>query len=62
MHKYIHESNEGDLSNTFFELRNHRWGWASGTVRVLSLARRGFETDCNDFFVFALALIAQIPT
>ena len=36
--------------------------WASGKSCGPTLARRGFETGCNDFFIFALALIAQIPT
>ena len=51
----------GPMCNTFFGLRNHRWGWASGTVRLISPARRGFETDCNDLFIFALASITEIP-
>ena len=38
------------------------WSWSSGIFSVPSLARRGFETVCNDFFIFALALIAEIPT
>ena len=38
------------------------WGWHSGIVCVPTLAHRGFETDCNDFFMFALASIAEIPT
>ena len=37
------------------------WGWSSGIVGVPSVARRGFETACNDFFIFALASIAEIP-
>ena len=41
---------------------NSHWGWPSGIVCVPTLARRGFETGCNDFFIFALASIAQIPT
>ena len=36
------------------------WGWPSGIVCVLTLARRGFETGCNNFFIFALASIAEI--
>ena len=38
------------------------WGWSSGIVGVPSEARRGFESACNDFFIFALASIAEIPT
>ena len=30
-------------------------------VRVLLLARRGFEMACNDFFTFTLASIVEIP-
>ena len=45
----------------FFEVRNS-WGWSSGIVSVPPLARRRFETACNDFFLFALASIAEIPT
>ena len=45
----------------FFRLRNG-WGWSSGIASVPPLARRRFETVCNDFFIFALALIAEIPT
>ena len=41
--------------------RNRSWGWSSGIVCVPSLARRGFETACNDFFIFALVSIAEIP-
>ena len=38
------------------------WGWPSGIVCVPTLARRGFETGCNDFYIFALASVAEIPT
>ena len=41
---------------------NSQWGWPSGRSCVLSLVCRGFETACNDFFIFALASIAEIPT
>ena len=34
----------------------------STVVSVPSLARRGLETACKDFFIFALASIAKIPT
>ena len=36
--------------------------WGSGRSCVPASARRGFETSCNDFFIFALASIAEIPT
>ena len=42
--------------------QNSHWGWSSGKVCVLTVARQGFEIDCNDFFIFALASIAEIPT
>ena len=35
-----------------FELCNRHWGWPNGAVRVLSLARRGFEPDGNVLFCF----------
>ena len=38
------------------------WGWPSGIASVPTSARRGFETVCNDFFIFALDSIAEIPT
>ena len=42
---------------------NRSWGWSSGIVGVPSVARREFElTCCNDFFIFVLASIAEIPT
>ena len=53
---------EAPFSNASFELRNRHWGWPNGTVDVLLLACRGLRTDCNDFFTFTLALIAEIPT
>ena len=34
---------------------------AVAMVRVLLLARRGFEMACNDFFTFTLASIVEIP-
>ena len=43
------------VSNDQFQLRNHHWGWPSGTVHVLLLACRGFKTECNGFYMFALA-------
>ena len=50
------------LVNTTFELRNRNWGWHDGLTCGLSRACRGFKTGCNDFFVFALPSIAEIPT
>ena len=41
---------------------NSHWGWPSEKSCVPMLARRGFETGCNDFFIFALVSIAEIPT
>ena len=41
---------------------NIHWGWPSGNSYVPTLVRQGFETGCNDFFIFALATIAEIPT
>ena len=32
--------------------RNDIWGWSSRKVCLLSIARLGFETDCNGFFYF----------
>ena len=49
------------FSNALFKVCNFSWGWPSGIDRILSLVRNGFETACNIFFVFALALITQIP-
>ena len=40
---------------------NSHWGWPSRIVCVSTLARQGFKTGCNDFFIFALALIVEIP-
>ena len=31
-------------------------------VYIFSLARQGFNTDCNDFFIFALASISEFST
>ena len=45
-----------------FGLRNRSWGRPSRLTRGMPFACRGFKTVCNDFFVFALALIAEIPT
>ena len=41
---------------------NRSWGWFSGIVGVPLVARREFESACNDFFIFALVSIAEIPT
>ena len=40
---------------------NSHWGWPSRKFCVPTLARQGFETGCNAFFIFALASIAEIP-
>ena len=45
-----------------FGLRNRSWGWPRGLTRRIPRACGEFETVCNDFFVFALASIAEIPT
>ena len=41
---------------------NRSWGWSSGIVAVPSMARHEFESACNDFSIFALVSIAEIPT
>ena len=41
---------------------NRSWGWFSGIVAVPLVARREFESACNDFSILALVSIAEIPT
>ena len=48
-------------TNATFEFLNRHRGWLNETVRVLSLACRGFESYGN-FFIFALALIPEFST
>jgi len=39
----------------YYELSfNRSWVWSSGIVGVPSVARRGFESACNDFFLSRL--------
>ena len=54
--------NMAQLVTLTFEFCNRHWGWPIETVCVLLVACRGFLTDCNDFFTFTLASIAEIPS
>ena len=37
----------------YYELfPNRSWGWSSGIVGVPLVARREFESACNDYFYF----------
>ena len=49
----------GAVSNAYFQTL---FATGVGLAGVLSLACRGFETHCNDFFTFALASIGEILT